>query len=452
VEIIRLTAIFVFSFVMLWLIDPYFALICVALTGFIGAQGFFFFRFEKKVWEAHEEEADKLNKLAQENITGIRVVQSFASEAAEIEKFDQQNRAKLAVGIRHIRLHTTFWPISDLLVLFQIVLSILFGGWYAMEGTITLGELLTAYTYLVMVSWPMRQLGRMLSQTGMAMVAFQRLTQILDTSPEGYQEGETHGLIEGDIVFQDVTFTYDPNSAEPVLKNVSFHIRKGEKVALIGPTSAGKTTVINLLTRLYEPQSGTILIDAKPISTFTRPYLRANIGVVLQKPFLFSTSVAGNIAYARPEASNTAIREAAHAAQAHTIEEALPQGFETVVGEKGVTLSGGQKQRVALARTLLQQPDILVLDDITSAVDTQTEKAIFEGLQHLLQQKTTIIISHRVSSIMQADRVLVLDNGEIVAEGTPDQLARQPGYYQEILALQADLNKDILSSIFPGDA
>ncbi|MBX2841202.1 MAG: ABC transporter ATP-binding protein/permease [Flammeovirgaceae bacterium] len=444
VEMVRLGALFIFSFLMMMYINLTFALISVILVPIIGIGGWFFFNKERKVWEKHEDEADKLNKIVQENLNGIRLVSAFANEAHEIDKFEKQNRAKLDIGLQHMMLHTYYWPISDFLVLTQIVISILVGGYFVIENVITVGELLSSYTYLVMVSWPMRQIGRILSQMGMAIVAMERITQILDAKPELYEEdGINHRLIKGEITFHNINFKYNSDAKQNVLNGISFKIKKGEKVALVGPTSSGKSTIINLLTRLYDPQQGEILLDGKNIQEFSKPYLRKNIGVVLQKPFLFSTTVAENISYAKPEVGREAIEEAARISQIDSIHEILPNGYDTVIGEKGVTLSGGQKQRLALARTVVSAPDILVLDDITSAVDTATEFAIFKELEKNMENKTTIIISHRITSIQYADRILVLDKGKIVQEGTHEELARLEGYYKEILKVQSALEEEI---------
>ncbi|WP_083925331.1 ABC transporter ATP-binding protein [Flexithrix dorotheae] len=444
VEIIRLGSLFIFSFLMMMYINTTFALISIMLVPIIGIGGWFFFNKERKVWEKHEDEADKLNKIVQENLNGIRLVSAFANEEHEIDKFEKQNREKLNIGLQHMLLHTYYWPLSDFLVLAQIVISILVGGYFVIENVITVGELLSSYTYLVMVSWPMRQIGRILSQMGMAIVAMDRITQILDAKPELYEEdGINHGLIKGEISFNNIHFKYDSKAKENVLDGISFKIRKGEKVALVGPTSSGKSTIINLLTRLYDPQQGEILLDGKNIQEFSKPYLRKNIGVVLQKPFLFSTTVAENISYARPEVGREAIEEAARISQIDSIHDILPNGYDTVIGEKGVTLSGGQKQRLSLARTVVSAPDILVLDDITSAVDTATEFAIFKELEKEMENKTTIIISHRITSIQYADRILVLDKGKIVQEGTHAELAGKEGYYKEILNVQSALEEEI---------
>lgn len=444
VEILRLIALFSFSFLMMYMIHPPYALIAIAASPILIIGSFLFFRKESQVWETHEAEADRLNAIVQENLNGIRTVQAFANEAFEIARFDQQNRRKREIGLKHVNLHAWYWTLSDLVVNLQIVLSFIAGGYFAMTQAISIGELLGFYTYVIMAAWPMRQIGRILSKMGMAMVAIGRIYEVLDATPEATNGSRKPQQISGDIEFRNVTFGYDSASELPVLRNVSFRIKAGERIALIGATGSGKSTVINLLVGLYDPDEGEILLDQRPLTDYPRRYLREKIGVVLQSPFLFSTSVRENIAYANPEAAESKVNDAAGIARADQLETVLSDGFDTVVGEKGVTLSGGQKQRVALARTLTAQPDILILDDVTSAVDTRTEHQILEGLETMMNKKTTIIISHRVTTIQSADRVLVLDGGRVVQQGTPESLRGKPGYYRDILEIQTAMEKEIL--------
>jgi ATP-binding cassette, subfamily B, bacterial len=435
IAIIRLSSSVGFCLLMMALLNWQYALISVMLAPVIGWYGYSFYSKMQPVWKAHEAEADRLSSVVQENLNGIRVVTSFANQRYEIDRFAAQNTRRQAVGLRQIGMHSRYFALSDFLVNLQITISVLAGGYFALTGRITVGELLGFFAYVNQMAWPMRELGKLLSQTGQALVAMHRITDILDAPQEDLSgENATHFL--GDIRFENVSFTY-PGGAVPVLTDVSFHIRPGERIALIGPMGSGKSTLINLLLRLYEPDSGTILIDDQPINSYAKPFLRSRIGVAQQRAFLFSTTIRGNMAYTRPGSDDDTVEQAAQIAQAHRMKQSFPDGFQTVVGERGVTLSGGQQQRVALARTVLADPDILVLDDTTSAVDASTEQAIFDGLADSLAQKTTIIVSHRISSISQADRILVLHQGRIVQQGTPDELAQQPGYYQTIYDLQS---------------
>ncbi|MDX2247073.1 MAG: ABC transporter ATP-binding protein [Bacteroidia bacterium] len=441
IEIIRVAAIFGFSFWMMALVNLNYALISVSLTPLIGISAYWFFRKEKAIWRLHEAESDKLSDMVQENLNGIRLVAAFANEKYEIERFSKQNIRKRNIGFRHNNVHALFWPFSDLLGFIQIAVSIFVGGFFVVRGQITVGELVSFFTYIFMVAWPMRQLGRILSNMGMAVVAMERISEIMAEGQES-QDGDQAAQIKGAISFRNVSFRYRKEE-EPVLQQINFTIHPGEKVAIIGPTGAGKTSITRLLLRLFDPEEGIILLDGKPLSEYSRKSVRQKIGLALQKPFLFSTTIRKNIAYTQPQADEDQVTLVAGIAQVAEIRDIFPQGYETLVGEKGVTLSGGQKQRVALARTLLPGPDVLILDDITSAVDTETEQEIFKALRGILASKTTLIISHRITSIQQADRILVLDKGKVIQEGTPAELEKIPGYYREIFQVQSSLEEEI---------
>ena len=446
VELIRMVAIFLFSFYMMYIIDVQYALISIIFSPVLVISSFLFFRKESKVWREHEEEADKLNSIVQENLNGIRTVQAFANEKYEIAKFKEQNERKKNVGMKQVLLHTLYWPGSDFVVSLQMTLSIVAGGYFALVQQITVGELLAFYSYIMMVSWPMRQVGRVLSQMGMALVAVERIYEVLLAEEEEQGGDVLREPLRGEIEFRNVSFGYEAGDADQgdhVLKNISFKIRPGEKIAIIGPTGSGKSTVINLLVGLYDADQGEILIDGKNIHEISKRSLRQRIGVAMQNGFLFSTTVNANMAYTNPEIEEAKVIESAEIAQVKQIEPVLPNGFDTLVGEKGVSLSGGQRQRVSIARTLVSDPDVLVLDDVTSAVDTETEHAILEGLDIAMGSKTTIIISHRINTIQKAQRILVLSNGELVQEGTHEELRDQPGYYRQIHAIQSAIEEEI---------
>lgn len=447
VEVMRTIALFGFSFAMMASINLEYALMSTALAPILIISSYVFFKKERKNWEMVQVEADKLDTVVQENLNGIRTVQAFANENHEIAKFAERNQSKLSADLQHLKLHTFFWPASDFVVGCQITITVLAGGYLAMNGQITVGEMLSFYAYATMLSFPMRQFGKILSKIGVATVAIGRIHEVLDSPLERQDGFARNEQLRGMIEFRDVSFRFDKNARENILKRISFSIQPGEKVALVGATGSGKSTIIKLLVGLYDPDSGQVNIDGHPVEYYSPRYLRQRIGFVLQSPFLFSTTVKHNIAYADPDASKAKIWASAQLAKADQLESVLPDGYETMVGEKGVTLSGGQKQRVALARTLLTEPDILVLDDVTSAVDTETEQAIFEALQKEQMRKTTIIISHRVTTIQQADRVLVIHHGRIVQEGKPDELANIPGYYRDIHLIQNALEAEIQENI-----
>ncbi len=443
VDTIRLIALFLGAFIMMASINFTYALIAVAFAPVLMAGSILFFRQETKVWNQHELEQDKLSILAQENISGIRVVKAFAKEEFEIDKFTNQNLEKRKWGIRLNNLHRIFWPSSDMLVHIQMAVTIFVGGYLTLSNKLSVGELTAFYTYSTLVTWPMRRLGQLISEMGMATVALNRLYSILSAVREDYR-GSSEASLKGDIEFRNVSFKYSREEKGHVLSNVSFRVRPGEKVALLGPTGAGKSTVISLLMRFFEPDSGEIRIDDKNISGFSKEFLRRRIGVVLQRPFLFSTSIRGNIAYSKPDSHFDEVVEAAHAAKIHdVITEIFPESYDTIVGEKGVTLSGGQKQRVTIARTLLKDPDILVLDDSTSAVDSETEFEIQKSLRTLMKGKTTFIIAHRITSIQDCDKIIVLEKGRIVEEGTHDELISRGGFYRRIYDIQVSVEEEI---------
>ena len=447
VELIRLFSIFGGALVMMLMVHWVYAIIAICLVPFIMVTAYIFFSKEGKVWQEHEDEQDKLTGIIQENLSGIRVVQAFAKEDYEIDKFVKQNKRKLAIGIRHVDLHMLFWPFSDLLVNLQVAISLLAGGYFTLMGQITVGEFVSFFTYSIMVTWPMRAVGRIVSQMGMASVAMERISQILDADQEDYEGQTLNGKsLDGVIEFKDVHFAYE-GSELMTLNGVSFKVNAGEIVALIGPAGSGKSTIIALLARFYEPSSGEILLDGRPLSTYNKTYLRSRFGVVQQQAFLFSTSVRNNIAYMKTDATDEEILEVSEAASIMSFINKLKNGFETMVGEKGVTLSGGQKQRVALARTLLGDPDILVLDDATSAVDTETEFAIQYALKTKMKDKTTFIIAHRLTSIQQADKIIVLDKGKILEQGTSAELLVNDGFYKKVYDLQVSIEEDIESEL-----
>jgi ATP-binding cassette subfamily B protein len=388
--------------------------------------------------------------LVQENLSGIRVVKAFAKEKYEMDKFTKQNLEKRKWGIKLLRLHTFFWPLSDLLVYTQIAISIFAGGYFALTNQISVGEFVAFYSYAMLVTWPMRRLGQLVSEMGMTSVAIKRIYSILDFEAEDYTGSKYKGKkLEGNIEFKNVMFRYDKKVDEHVLNGISFYAKKGEKIALLGPTGSGKSTIISLLMRFFEPDKGLISIDGKPLKTYSKEYLRSRIGVVLQKPFLFTTTIKDNISYSKPGSQLDDVIDYSRVAQIHDIiTDIFPESYDTVVGEKGVTLSGGQKQRVTIARTLLKNPDILILDDSTSSVDTETEFEIQKAMRQLMKGKTTFIIAHRITSIQDVDRIIILDKGKIVESGTHDELIKQNGFYRKIFDIQVSIEEEIEKEVF----
>ncbi|MDZ4713636.1 MAG: ABC transporter ATP-binding protein [bacterium] len=447
VEVVRLSALFVGAFLMMASVNLTYAFVAIIFVPVIGIGSIVFFKKESQIWNEHEKEQDKLSIIVQENLSGIRVVKAFAKEDYEIDKFTKQNEEKRKWGLKLLKLHRMFWPASDLLVHFQLAISMFFGGYLTLSNQLSIGEYAAFYTYSMLVAWPMRRIGQIVSEMGMATVAIKRLFSILDTETEDYS-GKTYSDIKlnGEIEFRNVSFKYEEDEKHRVLNNISFKAMPGEKIALLGPTGAGKTTIISLLMRFFDPDSGSILVDGKEISTYSKEYLRSRFGVVLQKPFLFSTTIKDNISYASPGSHIDEVIDAAKAANIHEIiTEVFPDSYETILGEKGVTLSGGQKQRVTIARTLLKDPDILILDDSTSAVDSETEYEIQKSLRKLMKGKTTFIIAHRITSIQDCDRIIVLNKGNIIEEGTHDELVKNEGFYKKIYDIQVSIEEEIRS-------
>lgn len=455
-ELIRLGAIAVSAFVMMYLVHVSYAFISIAFFLPILFTSYIFFKKEQRVWEEHEEEQDKLTAIIQENLSGIRVVQAFAQEEKEINRFTQQNQAKRTIGVHHMDLHMTFWPLSDGLVTLQIALSMFAGAYFCLTGSISIGEYASFFSYAIMVTWPMRNLGRIVSQLGMAGVAMERIQQILEAKTEEYPTvPPSTPALKGTIEFKNVWMAYpkkeDTAPSAWALEDLSFTLQAGEQLGIMGGTGAGKSTIFLLLLRFYAPDKGEILLDGKPLSSYDKTYLRQQMGTVLQRPFLFSTSIKANIAYTQPNKDGVTyisqpaettelgaeLKAAAEDAAVTDFIPKLPKGYDTVVGEKGVGLSGGQKQRVALARTLYGDPALLLLDDTTSAVDTATEQRLQQAISRRTAGKTTLIIAHRLTSVQYADKILVLRNGKRLQWGSPQELLQENGgFYKQVYDLQ----------------
>ncbi len=447
-ESIRLASIFIGAFIMMFMVNQTYALIAIMLFPIMITASVFFFKKEGEIWTKHEAEQDKLTAMVQENLSGIRVVKAFEKENYEIEKFTRQNEEKRKWGMKLLKLHSYYWPGSDVMVYTQLAISIFAGGYFVLTNQITIGEFTAFYTYAAYVTWPMRRLAQLVSEMGMTRVAIERIYSILEHPREDYSGYDNDGKeLKGMIEFDNVIFKYEDDEIN-ILNGVSMKINPGEKVALLGPTGAGKSTIISLLMKFYEPDKGMIRIDGRDINEYSRPFLRSKMGVVLQRPFLFSTSIKENIAYSNPDTHIEEIVESAKVANIHDIiSDDFPHSYETVIGEKGVTLSGGQKQRVTLARTLLKNPDILILDDSTSAIDTETEFEIQKALRGITRSKTTIVIAHRITSVQDCDRIIVLDKGRVIEEGTHDELIENNGFYERIYDIQVSIEDEITSDI-----
>lgn len=393
----------------------------------------FFTRVQKAFLASDEAEGD-LSTAVQENLSGIRVVKAFNNEREEIRKFDKKNIRYRDLTFKMIQYLGAYWGTSDLICLTQIFVIILAGIFAASRGDLSVGSFFVFISYEGMILWPVRNLGRILADMGKMSVSIGRLQEILDEAPEDVTSGETPA-IEGRIEFDHVQFQYEGDS-QPVLKDLNFTIEKGMTVALIGPTGGGKSTLVHLLMRLYDPTGGQIRIDGHDLTQIQRQWLRQNIGIVLQEPFLFSKTIYDNIHLARRSARREEVEQAARIASVHEVIAEFDRGYDTLVGEKGVTLSGGQKQRIAIARTVLSPQPILIFDDSLSAVDTQTDAQIRAALKEVQSQTTTLIITQRVASAMDADLILVLEQGQITQSGTHEQLLNEDGLYRRIVDIQ----------------
>ena len=401
-----------------------------------------FFKMVHKSFEVADEADGVLNAVLQENLSGVRVVRAFGQQEREVEKFDRVNNDLRKKNLRLNELLAIYWGGGDAISMTQTLLTLVVCIIYACNGWITVGTLIVFTSTLGMLLFPIRQLGRTLSDAGKAMVSMKRVQAILHEEAEPDEPNALKPDLHGDIVFDHVSFAY-PDDNVPVLRDVSFTIPAGKTAALLGGTGSGKSTMMYLLQRLYTPTSGKITIGGVDIQQIDRKYLRAHVGLILQEPFLYSKSIRENVGITAPEQEAERIEHAADIASASGFIAKADKGWETVVGERGVTLSGGQKQRIAIARTLLKDNNILIFDDSLSAVDTETDAQIRAALRHEQKDVTTLIISHRVTTLSQADLILVLENGQITQQGTHAELCSQPGLYQRINSIQNALEEEL---------
>ena len=401
-----------------------------------------FFKMVHKSFEAADEADGVLNAVLQENLSGVRVVRAFGQQEREVEKFDRVNNDLRKKNLRLNELLAIYWGGGDAISMTQTLLTLVVCIIYACNGWITVGTLIVFTSTLGMLLFPIRQLGRTLSDAGKAMVSMKRVQAILHEEAEPDEPNALKPDLHGDIVFDHVSFAY-PDDNVPVLRDVSFTIPAGKTAAVLGGTGSGKSTMMYLLQRLYTPTSGKITIGGVDIQQIDRKYLRAHVGLILQEPFLYSKSIRENVGITAPEQEAERIEHAADIASASGFIAKADKGWETVVGERGVTLSGGQKQRIAIARTLLKDNNILIFDDSLSAVDTETDAQIRAALRHEQKDVTTLIISHRVTTLSQADLILVLENGQITQQGTHAELCSQPGLYQRINSIQNALEEEL---------
>lgn len=449
IEIFRTVIMVVLALWLMASIHVKLTLISLILIPPLFGLAFWFFHWVQKLFRDADEADGALSTMLQESLSGVRVVRAFGRQRYESDRFNERADDMHDKNIRISYVMATYWAGSDMLSMLQTGMTLLFGILFATRGEITTGNVLTFVSYISMLIWPIRQLGRILQDLGKSMVAMRRCYEILDTKPESDTPGASEAPLYADIEFRHVSFNYD--SKHPVLKDVSFTAKAGQTVAILGATGSGKSTMMNLLQRLYDVSGGEITIGGRNINTIEKKYLRSRVGYVLQEPFLYSRSIRDNLAITEADAPEASIQRAADITRSSGFIGQFKEGYDTMVGERGVTLSGGQKQRIAIARTLLRDNDILILDDSLSAVDTETDRAIREALKEGRgmhgRVPTTFIISHRLTTLADADLILVLEDGRIAQQGRHEDLIHQEGLYQKVYRIQAALEDELKQEV-----
>jgi len=436
-EVFRVVLMVAFSLYFMFTINVKLALIAVILIPINIAYSAYGHKRMGKIFEEADVEEGKLSAVVQENLTGVRVVRAFGRELFEKERFEKQNHDYWKMWIRMDWVLAWFWAIGTLLLSLQTMIVVVLGAVFAVRGELLAGEYIAFFSYNIMLVWPIRLLGRLISGLSRSEIATERIRYIMDSEPEEDPGKKLKPDMTGDIVFNNVSFAYD--ESKEIVKDVSFRIKGGTTVGILGGTGSGKSTLMHLLNRLYElpKENGSITISGVDIKDIEVGYLRENVGMVLQEPYLFSRTLAENIALGGGNAEIEDIKEAAGTASLLETIESFKEGFETTVGERGVTLSGGQKQRTAIARMLIGKSPIMVFDDSLSAVDAETDAKIRKGLMEKGKNSTVIIISHRITTLMAADNILVLDKGRLVESDTHDELIKNTGIYRKIYDIQS---------------
>ncbi len=444
VEAFRSILMAVIAFVILFERNVEISLFSIILIPPMIAGSYYFFQKITKSFAASDESEGKMSAVLQENLTGVRVVRAFGKQQREVEKFDKASDDYQSKSFHLLKQLSVFWSSMDGITMLQIMITLVVCILKAVRGEISVGTLIVFTSYISMLIYPVRGLGRIMSDAGKSLVSLGRINEVLGENAEGEEAGSLTPPLGGDIVFDHVSFAYEEGNK--VLDDISFTIPAGKTVALLGNTGSGKSTIVHLLQRLIAPTAGVIRIGGVDIQQIDRKYLRAHVGLMLQEPFLYGRSIMGNLGIAAPGTSETRIKEMARVAMADGFIQQFDKGYDTMLGERGVTLSGGQRQRIAIARTLLKENDILIFDDSLSAVDMQTDQRIRAELKKRDAGVTTIIISHRVSTLSEAERIYVIENGKLSAEGTHAELVEQGGLYSQIYDIQSALEDDLRQS------
>jgi ATP-binding cassette subfamily B protein len=445
VEMFRTIFIVTFSMIIMSNINGFLTLMSLLLIPFIFLFSFFYFKKIRAAFTLVDEKEGELQAALQENLSGVRVVRAFGRERYEVDKFENKSSQFRDLNLKLIGHMAKFWGLSDGLCFVQVGIVLMLGIYLVTKGELSLGSLIVFYTYVSMFVFPLRQLARVLSDMGRMGVSMGRIYEIINTPAETDTPGAQAYPLAGDIVFNNVSFGYDKD--KPVLNKLSFTIKQGETIAILGGTGSGKSTIMHLLLRLYDYTDGSITINGHELRDVEKNHLRSHVGMVLQEPFLYSKTIEENLLMARHDATHDDIVTATRTAAVHEVIEEFESRYDTLVGEKGVTLSGGQKQRVAIARTLLRDSDVLIFDDSLSAVDTETDAKIRFALKQRRKGVTTFIISQRITTLMQADRIFVIENGSLADSGTHDELLSREGLYKRVWNIQNMLEDEFESEV-----
>lgn len=450
IEITRLLVMVGLAIPIMLILDPFMTFFATILLPLVIAGSILYFDKVRRSYKKVAEAEARLSTVLQEDLTGMRLVKAFSREDFEKQRFQTANVDFRDKSLAMMRMVSVYWGASAFLCMGQICLVLAVGAYRASEGLLSVGTLTVFISYVYMLVWPIRMLGHVLSDAGRTHVSLSRIVEVLEKQVEPPEPDATRPDIKGAVEFRGVSFAYERNC--PAIKDISFSIPAGGTVGILGKTGSGKSTLVHLLPRLLEYTGGSIRIDGHELRHIDRDHIRSAIGTVLQEPFLYSRSIRENIMLADPaeddaETAEHRLLEVARLADIHrTVQENFQEGYETMVGERGVTLSGGQRQRVAIARALLGTPPILILDDSLSAVDAETDRRIQTALKNRHGQSTTFVISHRISTLSQADLVLVLENGHLTHAAPPEELAAEGGLYQRINNIQNELEEDLSQS------